>query len=243
MSDKNGPNNPAGRLLIVINGLRNQKNRRMHDAWGEALKVDPNEISKLIERVSFVSKLVDETEFRIKSLEDLNHELYLRWVPLVRKIFISLNLDTNLTSINQTLSPEALAGLEFCDDVLSQRCPEKMVDPEKLTELTNEVQQLMDDVLKSDLPDDLREFILDKLDLLLRALEMYQFTGIKPLSDALDGVIGSTLRSGKEWNVESINTVSVQNFWGLLGKISIIINFAESGQKLLGSAFEMIANK
>lgn len=233
MRSNHTPNNPAGRLAMILNNLRQVKNKALGDAWVEVLGVDKKDTGELIQRVALVSRLVDDTEAQIKSQKDLNHGLYLRWTPLVREVFTNLNFRASVNDVNGRLTPEAMTGLEFCDEILSRSCPERTLDPQKLAEVIQEVKSLIDQVIASELPNDLKEFVLDKLDLLLRALEMYQVAGIGPIATALDTIIGTTARCGGKPYAQSKDTPLGKKFWSLCGKVATMIALADGGKKLL----------
>lgn len=228
------PNNPAGRLTRLIRRLREVSGTTpMRAAWAHALGVDENNISELLARITLAARLVDQTVIQIEGLADLDHGLYLRWTPLVRGAFTDFGMSNQIARITDRLTPEVLTGLDFCNHELSRRCPEQTVDMAKLEELTKEAKALMDQVVRADLPGDLKEYVLDKLDLLLRALEMYHVTGIRPIVSAMETIVGATVLGGKEHHEQLTKTPQGQRLWSLLGKVATLIALAEGGRKLL----------
>jgi len=235
MNKQTVANNPAGRLLRICKLLRGiTAGVLLKDAWAQVVGTKSDDTPVLLRRIGVVIALVDETEHAIRRLDGVNHELFLKWRKPVVEAFSRLNLvGENLTSVHQFLSPDVIMSLEYCDHELSRRCPERTIDAEALKQLLNEIKSLLDDVMEAELPPDIKAFILDKLDALQRAIEMYQFTGLDPVQAAVDGIIGTTIRQGKDHYDNTVQTDVGNRFWDVCSKAASLVTLAQTGQKLL----------
>lgn len=206
------------------------------EAWATVLGVERTDRPRLLQRLALANTLIDQTEARIRSLPDINLTLFLTWQGPVRTAFGQLNLvKGTLAQMKTSFTAEVLHSLEHCHDRLRREAPDSALNQRELESILTEVQTLMTNVLESELPPEIRSFLLEKLDSLERAMSMYSVTGIKPVEDAVDSIFGGTIRKGGEEFYKDVKgTECGGRFWKLSSRAATLVTFAESGFKLLG---------
>lgn len=236
MAAKSTPNNPAGRLLEVCNKFHGMPNgTSIRTAWAKILGIDETDIPSLLNRIGVAISLISSTKKAVMSLPDLDHGLFLSWEGPLNEAFSRLNLGgENIVGIDKLLAPEVLKALAFCNAELSKRKPEPQADPNELAKLLEEVKILLDDVLESDLPSDIKTFVLEKLNALERAIELYTLSGIKPIEEVVESMLGGALlKAGRMQNDAMTETDLLDRYWKLGGRAAVVVALTDSGIKLL----------
>ena len=187
-------NNPAGRLKSLLEeGLRKPKNEPIYKIWASLLLVNEDDIPTLLRRLAHVNSLINEIEFQIRTIDDITPEIFLKWTHSVKNALKNLNFSAPWDIFIRKIDREVLYGLEVCSDLLSKKRPEKVINPQLLSELMEEVDILITQIHESTIDDELRNILLEQLLIIKHALEEYKIRGIKGLESALKQFIGSRI--------------------------------------------------
>lgn len=150
------PNNPAGRLLALIERIKATPPRHKNVAvgWTEVLEVEHQDRSVLLSRLSRVLRMPQVAEEAVAAHESLPKETFLEWVPVVRNAFSVLNMDAPWAEVLNRLDDAPLRSLKFCDYQLATLSPEPTIARAFLDELLSHVRDVID-LLRGDatLPD------------------------------------------------------------------------------------------
>jgi hypothetical protein len=187
--------NPAGRLLNLIEKL---KNHRMNDlaiqAWAAVLGIPANDTFAILVRLGRIIALPKIIKDAISTIPDIDLNLFLSWMPALEGAFQAHSLSAPLAHFLNPISQEAIVRLQFCADRLSQSRPEKLLDPKDLQDLRHHFFSIRSELVGSNLPADLRAFIETHLNEIIDALQDYEFLGVAPLERALAYTAASTGR-------------------------------------------------
>src|ERR1700738_4269662 len=132
--------NPAGRLLVLLQQAKSQQNTNSASAWAQVFELSTNNWQdeyELIHRLWEVNRLIDDLEQEIRSLEDDDdRESFLQPIRRFRNaVPIGGAWGTN---VQQTLGPITdgdMIVLEFCSRHLHKQNPEPVADPGELEQL------------------------------------------------------------------------------------------------------------
>ena len=81
-------NNPAGRLLNIINaGKRLPGDKQSAENWAQLLTVPIEDKSLLLRRVGYVMALPSQIRDQFEELHNLDKKIYLKWLPSVEASF------------------------------------------------------------------------------------------------------------------------------------------------------------
>jgi len=203
------PNNPAGRLLEIIRKLqaiRKEKNIRTDLAWAKLFQIDPDNTGLLMDRIGKSLQLGNQIGEQIKKL-DLNHELFLKDINQIVFSFRQMNLQQDINSTLTRIVSESIRGLEYCDHELSKQLPEKVIPETSLKKIYDEICSLLEEVTQTDMDDYLKKFMLDKLDLLRQAIELYDIDGCVPIEKALYEIAGNMVFSRDKLEGKASNEI------------------------------------
>jgi hypothetical protein len=188
-------NNPARRLHNIISGLKDQPKTPVDQAFAKVLNVDPENYPLLMKRVGLVFLLLDAIEYAVKRLEGVNHEKYL--LPVI-------NIGKNLRGINfgqivlhttiATISEGTMAYLDMTAEYLNHHSPEPTITEESRKKILDSIFDFSKEVEgETGIPEKLREYIFDKLDLLRQAVEVYDICGANPVKEACESIGGGMI--------------------------------------------------
>ncbi|MDY7116042.1 hypothetical protein RAN53_06745 [Halomonas sp. SSL-5] len=215
-------NNPASRLLKLIqDGQKQKKDQQAFDAWAAILDVPKDDKSLLLSRVGHVMALPGAIKAEIEQVDNINHQLHLKWLPSVETSFGILNLQVQWKQFIERFNAETIFGLEVCGDVLGRNRPERVVDPASLKNMLNDINDLIGDLKEDELPPDLRDFIFEHLVLVKNAVEEYKIRGGRPLEAEVERLTGAVARNPQVW-IRTRETDLGKRFWQVMGNLAIV---------------------
>ncbi len=226
------PNNPAARLLEIINKARSiPGNVSTGDGWAKLFDLNSKDLPEILLRISDLFQLIYETRRAVEELNDYDHQLYLRPIDKVVSAFTTIRFDIEWAHIINQFDETTLYGLSICSDVLSKYSKEQPIDEETIKALLKDVNDLQEDVLKSGLPDELRSFLLEQLEKLRSALLNYRVFGSKRLKSTLESITGAVFLKGNDIAPFWDNPL-VKRTIGILTQIANIVTVAQGFQAL-----------
>ena len=210
----------------------------MTEAWREILKFGP-EVSDLVlmNKVGKIFTLPNIISDEILQLNDIDHDLYLGWREDLIQALYHINFRAQFNDFSSRLTDSLLMNIRFCAHELGRRRPEKTIDPSEIEELKNDAYTLYESLKTSDIPADLRRYLLDHLYTVIDAIDNYLITGTPGLEIALDSAIGSAY-TNYALVMKTKNSDEGKQFWNVFGKLAVAIQFtkntAELGEKIIG---------
>jgi hypothetical protein len=145
-------------------------------------------------------------------------------------------LTATWSQFSQRLDPQTLNALAFCSELLPDE--ENPLGDEDIDSLWARLDELRTDVDKSELPDEVRQFILEQIDIIEAALDNYEITGARAFRRALvDASISYTEHeSAVEEHKETPEVKALSGIWGTLARMN---ERSEIVQKLLTSGVKV----
>ncbi|HUC15889.1 MAG TPA: hypothetical protein VMS00_15670 [Acidimicrobiales bacterium] len=225
--------NPAKPLLTLVRVLAGSNGGLpANKIWAGALRVGET-AGPLFSGLGKVSKLLDNVEGAVRALPDVNHRLYLGWLPDLRALMAQTNLDVRWDSLQRHLRAEVVRGVEFCEDLLARRAAESAIPEGDLESLRADLFQLIAEVDEVEIDEDLRAYARAQLSALLAAIDDYALLGNQPLQQAFDQVLGTTLLLPEETRKRGAENETIKKTWRLLERVGLLLNI---GQASLTSA-------
>jgi len=186
------PNNPAGRLLAITNHPDfNASHRNSGEAWSKILGI-PRDSSPFLASLAQALNLPWQIEKEILSISDMNHAVYLAWLPEVKQIFSAVQIEIPFQYYTQALNANVQALIAVCDEQLSRSRPEPVLDEGRKTDLSDKIEQLRADIESDlDLSSETREYIKYHIDLIQNAIHDYKIQGMAAILHAAERSVGS----------------------------------------------------
>ena len=198
-------NNPARRLHTIITGLQQQPKLRVDNAFAKVLNVEDENYSLLMKRIGLVFVLIDAIEQTVKRIEGINHDKYLLPVSNISAKMRGLHFGTQIQhSTVAQINDGTMAYLDMTAEYLTMHSPEPTMTEESREKILESIFSLWKEVENTtDLPNRLRQFIFDKLDLLRQAVEIYDISGVNPVKEASESIVGSMIFQNPEYKEQS----------------------------------------
>lgn len=217
------PNNPAGRLhALLLEGQKLPREKPAFENWMELLEVPEGDSGLLLRRIGYVMTLPSAVETEMSHVDDLDHGIYLKWLPRVVATFGILNFQLQWKQFIERFDGEIMYGLEICSDRLSREVPEKKADAKLMSTLLKKVNDMLTEVDAQGHTGSTWIFIRDHLVQIKEAIEDYKIRGIKPLEVAFENAVGAVVLKPELYE-ESQKTESGKQFWQIMGYLALVV--------------------
>jgi len=231
--------NPAGRLFRMLNLARAKPDGYpAKRVWSEVINQEEDSAS-LFSDLAKLQQLACEVKNKINEYagEDQNH--YLTTFSNIEHLLRATNLDAAWSGYKHLLSDSVMTELRFCSLLLSKSCSEKIIEEEKLKELSEEVEQLLNDVLGAAMDTKLIEIVADFLAGIKSSISEYRIRGAKSLQRHLERVIGEIVFYHGLFSKEEGSDI-VKRVWSLMVKVNDLTTFAINSPAVLTGSMSML---
>ena len=221
--------NPAKRLHSIIEVAQRQNNGiATLDAWAGALGVDsgaahanPHEVIDRIrlitEEVSILRRLMKKTHF--------SNDLYEPALANVTKLLAVSNLAAGWSSYVGAVTVADMLALRWCSEVIES---ESALTHEELQSLLDAVNELKERVEAEDLPDNVREFVLHQIELMIRGIHQYPIIGRRAARDAV------LKAAGEFMDVHDSVAGTPPSYWARMGNLwQTLLATVEGSEKMV----------
>ena len=187
-------NNPASRLHSILTKSKLGQFRQ-HSAmkmWAEVFEIDleePSGDTLLIVQLANLRGLVDDVKSKVLA-EEVKNSLYLKHFDKIEAATRFDQLGAAWSGSENQLTEAAMDGLEHCAELLSKSYAESDISEEILA-IKDNVDELSEEVLASDLDPEIRDFILKELEMIRRGIFDYRTRGAAGLKDSIAMAVGT----------------------------------------------------
>lgn len=182
--------NPAQRLLDILNRARSAKNAPISQMWAAVFDIPEMDAPTCYRVLGHLNSLVDSIEARIRQLPNLNHTLYLRDLPTIRSVICVQHIQQHWHEVKGPLDHGVLTGLEFCAHELSKLHSEDPISEEDLKAIREEFSALFQSVSTAEISPDLKLILFEILTSAIVAIDQYKILGNDGLKKAVAYTIG-----------------------------------------------------
>lgn len=214
---------------------------RAAEAWACLLHVPKDNNSLLLMRVGHVMALPDSIRTTAYSISDIDHQIYLKWLPQVESALRVLNFETGWSEFINRFDGAVMYGLEICSDLLSRQRPEKTIEQESIESLRQQVDELLSATLNTALPEDIKSFIVTHASQIKIALEEYSLLGFGPLEHHVHTVVGA-LSFHPGLYERSKETEAGAGFWRFMGNVAVIVTVAAGAHQIGKDFFYLLSS-
>ena len=234
-------NNPVRRLQSILRKLKNQNPKvSLIQSWGAVLNVDQKDHILLVQRIASVMTLIPETKKALLYIPE--HEItdILQHVNIIAKAFQHMNLKALASNFLDQIPDSDVNSLTTLSKLLDSENPEISLAKDNLDSWLKDINDLYDEVNKSDEDPQLKGFISSKLYSLIEAIEAYQILGAKPIEELTHHIYCSAYQKFPN-EIKSENKPGIlKKLLAILNIISTAINIAQGTMQLSGSFSEFL---
>jgi hypothetical protein len=177
-------NTAADRLYRIIRDMYAIQNENLVSAWAKVLGLPKADRLEVFRGILSLAALVDEVENTVQRQGGNAAQLYLRSLKQVRYVLMS-GIDNHRANLNGLLKPEVINDLEHCAAMYSNLDHEISVPKDQIDSIRNRVEELFQGIAKSNLPEDLRNKLLDLLEVIRQQISQFEIRGVTALHECL----------------------------------------------------------
>ncbi|MEO0455017.1 MAG: hypothetical protein AAF152_00345 [Cyanobacteria bacterium P01_A01_bin.114] len=242
--------NPARRLHILLHKAfdfedpsKAQKGIQSRQIWAGVFAVDSNNKTELLIYAEEFLALLKSTREAVKRFHSVNHASYVRALDHISSAVYSHGfLGSQWNVLGATLkNPAIMDILEITANTIDRETRLFEITQEQLDELLDSVKTLLDDVLRSDLDDDIKTFLIVRLEEICSAIHHYTVCGSEGLCHVVEANIGAVLLKSIGLTPEQKAHPAWKKFFDLMMKFGVLLGLiADADGFLLPRAGDLI---
>jgi hypothetical protein len=229
-------NNSARRLYNILDrALVTGKNDQIvYQAIAEALGIKNPDSNKHLFTELFV--LLAEVERIVKQLKRVkNLDRYIDAVKEIQSIFLAYGMfQARWESVSSNLQGRnLLLILDSCANFIAQEQIDPLLSEEQLQEYLQECEYLLQEVMESDLPEDIKTFLIVRLEEICTAIRHYSLGGLERLRTVVEANIGGMLLRSVEISPQEKEKPIFKKIFGWLLTLGGVLDLASNTQGYL----------
>ncbi len=203
--------------------------------WSEVFQIDSDDTSELIASLSSMFNLFQTTKGYITNHEKLSTARNLYFLSEIEKAIFHINLDGNMNNYMEHLNSETLTALYYIGENMNfvYSLNESTINSEEINSLIKDVDTLLENIINSDLPEDVTALLIKNLNSIRESLISYKVSGIEGMKTALEQTIGSLFI-----NNEIITPVAqdehVKGMFNIIDKMNTVLSTGVAVKDLVG---------
>jgi len=226
--------NPAARLLeFVLKAISVPGHLTAVDGWSKVLGLEEVDYIGIYAGIADIIQLTIDTRKAISGLNGYNQPLFLQSISTVLSGINAVNLQGTWASVTNQFDPLTVQGLQFCSTVLDQHSNETSLNDDDIKSWLQEIDNLLDSITTSEIPDQLKIFFVEHLEKLRLALLHYWIFGTVGVQSSVERTIGAIFIRRSQFS-----TIADSSFWtrflDLLTNVANAITVSQ-GLQALGS--------
>ncbi|SIR96003.1 hypothetical protein [Micromonospora avicenniae] len=219
-----GTDNSASRLAAFLQQVRQQQrdtDKPAVEVWKQIFGVSDD--ADVLKKAADLARLVDEVEAEVRALpEDEDPDHLLAYLPQIRQV-LGTFLFARQVKMHQVMSQvtgEMAYSIATCERALRRNGKvEPTISKDSARQLVEDVRAIIDDVVSSDLPNKLKELLVDRLRGVEAALLNVRIGGYANVEEAMDALTFGAVRATKPDSEERAKVGSwLGRLWGKLGE-------------------------
>ncbi|MDO0945904.1 hypothetical protein [Chromohalobacter israelensis] len=183
--------NPAKSLHTLLEDARSlDGGLSSRKCWSYILDTNEKNTSELLYKISKAMLLPQKTQKLMEHYyPDKKHYLS-HWKQKVDSAFNNANLKEQWSSFTKNLDDHVLTYIEMTGDLLDHKIEKSGIAIEKIEEIQEKIQELINEVHETELPEGFKASLLDHLHEIKKSSEEYKISGYGPLLKSVESAIG-----------------------------------------------------
>lgn len=224
--------NPAARLLAILEkGLEHKNEANCREVWCHLLQVKRTDHATLMGRIGKVMALSIDIVESLNTIGDIKVERYLHWVKPIENAFIKNDLNGQWGGFRGQINDHVINYLSMTSDLLSHKRSEPVLPKSSLDSILSSARELIDEVRDSDIPAQVKEFMIKQLYRVCLAVEEYSISGSESVSSAVESAFGYGVLHAEAVELAKTNSTA-RKFWQSMANIALIVSISTGVQQL-----------
>lgn len=197
--------NDAGRLYNILEELKTFRSNSPYEAFAEIFDVEKDDYVAICEAFADILALAGNVKNMIYKLHT-KKDIFYYTINAATKAICLINFidkDNGLRAFKNALGESILAGMEFAALFMSDKFSEIKLEESILDGLQNDIDNLTEEISKSNIDDELKMVLLSNLQNINTAILKYDIFGATGLKSALEKAVGAYVLAITEKSVEA----------------------------------------
>ena len=222
--------NPASRLHQLLIEFRNSVGvRTLRESIAQLFSIEDPKSPEVFRAYVSVINLSLEVGERLAAIPNINTALYKRSIENIERHLSTSNIDGDIQSFKGKFKNEDLLGLEFISEQFNNIESEEIIAEEDLKKLEKQLDNLIDQVRKTDVPSDFSHFLISHLFIIRTSVQNYRFFGALGIQSSMAKVIGEILLDPREATTDKKKKGILRNVIDTVKDANALIRFTRSG--------------
>lgn len=183
--------NPASRLHAVLTKICSNPTRsHCKSAWKDTLNIDSEDDILLVSKIGKVLTLPEKAINLLQEFYPNTPSLWTNWEDDISKAFLHQNLTGELGTFKQHINSHTLNYLSLAGDMIENHFKIELIEVDKLNDLRNKFNELINELLSSNLDVKLKKYIISHLKDIVEAIDDYNIMGALPILNSVESSIG-----------------------------------------------------
>ncbi|MEL6552416.1 MAG: hypothetical protein AAFQ63_02970, partial [Cyanobacteria bacterium J06621_11] len=164
----------------------------------------------VVKRISLLVDLLEKAIEETKSIKNVrNSAQYIRPLNELRNIFKRGLINQDWSAIRDFVNDEAkMAMIDVCGDMVAIHLPQKKISVQELEGFLKDTEDLLSEVSKSDMEEDIKSFLLARLEEITIAIRRYNISGSDYLRRVVEANIGGVLLKSAQLQPKQSNSAA-----------------------------------
>lgn len=229
--------NPIRRLEEILNILvKNAGSTRT--LLSICYEIDPNNTPAMYHALADLIKLADECKAIMEQIAD--NDIYIEPVVKAHKAISNIQLKELGYDSSSLVDKQTMYGLKFSVDCYKNKCGETVINKDQIASLQKDVEELINKLVESNLPSDLKQILCEKLEGIRKAFVSMRISGIEGLKSELESTAGA-LFLNKDEIIRNNKDENIQGVIGFLDKLNKFVSFGNGVKELVSFAKSLIS--
>jgi hypothetical protein len=218
--------------------LQSKDSNRYRSAWRLPPDDHSRDKQKMLVRLGEFLQLLELAEAEVNKYE--LESVFQRSFAIAKSHLSNVQESDHGREVFRSLSEEKLLGLEFVATEVARAANSYSPAIAVLDEITSELAALSDELRRSSLPDDLRQFLVEGIEDLRSACVSYHFVGQDAIHKSVDQLVGGVIRRKATYEASATDPI-LQRLWRAIGKAETFTSLTHNLTNLLPAASAVVA--
>lgn len=218
------PDNFVGRLRALALSLAQHRDGAVTDVLGQALGTNPRGV-EFHRRVALLVEVAERAQAQVAELAaDPSQELYTEALTAIVQTLQKLDMRDNWSNYVAAFSARTLALLETCERAAARHLNVIPPSEDVLKEVLANIREAINDLLKADVEDEVKQLLLEMLREVEGALFAYAISGLAGVRRAVERTLGVAVLHQKTLEQSRARETIKRTFKALAGAITLLRN-------------------
>lgn len=185
--------NAAHRLLVLLEKFSEFKDdAKTRNVWRQLLNLEDEPDYILMARLGAVMSLPSQIIATMNKNfpNERRWKASTHWVNKVDAMFKHNNLNGNWIVNKREIDNTTIAELGFLSILIETKGHTEELDSVKLSEFKDKINDLKEEIIQSDISENLKECFTKYLNKVIESIDLYEITGVEPIIEAIESTLG-----------------------------------------------------